>query len=631
MHQVFNLQTYDSFGGPLGLHVDGITRPETAEPRDGLEPIVLLDEHGISWCEHARNALTAELGIEPATEQIDQRAHALHQARLDAATAYLEQCREVGSRTRGPKTKKPIAGFLIAGLPRYGARNVWTQWIPDAETMPLDQLRAEQARVTLEYTTAAVQFILDRAGPGTMLIRCGIHQDEAAPHAHAFFVLADTEGHLGWNRVGQAFGVDKGAPVPQRRSDAALGRHDLGRALQTQFHRDVASRFGLDRGGEDGTSTRTEVDREKGLALRIEEERQEADREAEQRVQHERERARQREQDLAAAHEEQLQDERAERRTITLERDEARQNLAAAQKSVEEAKTEAGEKLSALAAEKIRSERLESDVSAARRAVSAAKRNAATRVSEAVAARDVEWKAVLQKRDEKVRDEAVAARDAEWKAALQKRDERVRDEALAENDRAWRAKVDKLQNENLELSERHIALERQVREAEGSASSHLLKLHSLQTDLKRSDEQVVSPRTERNQAQAAVVTLKQDAAAERSGREAAEHRAETLEGERDEARTTLQKLQDWWTNEAQPYMKAVTAERDALLQTVAQLQDRIKTLVGPKVSEPAPRAAAAIPSRDRRTSPPAAVPVRPDPVAAYRKSRRPSRVVPQRQ
>ena len=25
----------------------------------------------------------------------------------------------IGSRTRGPKTKKPIAGFLIAGLPRY--------------------------------------------------------------------------------------------------------------------------------------------------------------------------------------------------------------------------------------------------------------------------------------------------------------------------------------------------------------------------------------------------------------------------------------------------------------------------------------------------------------------------------
>ena len=485
--------------------------------------------------------------------------------------------------------------------------------------MQLDQLRTEQARVTLEYTTAALRFILDRAGPGTMLVRCGIHQDEAAPHAHAFLVLADTDGRLGWNRVGQAFGVDKGALVPERRSEKALGRHELGRALQTQFHRDVASRFGLERGGEGGTSKRTEVDREKGLALRIEEERQEADREAEQRVQDERERARRHEQNLVAAHEAQLLYERAERRTITGQRDEGRQDLAAAQKSLEAAKTEAGEKLKtaqdriarleadmnaargaeqhqkalvsaadkALAAEKTRSERLGSDVSAARQAVSAAERDA-------------------------------DARDAEWKVTL------------TENDRGWRADIAKLQNDNLGLLERNIALQDQVTDAEGSAGFRLLKLHNLQVDLKRSDEQVVSLRAERDQAQATVAALKQDVATERRGGEAAEHRAVTFEGERDQARTTLQEFKAWCTDLAAPYIDAVTAERDALLQAVAELQDRIKKLVGPKVSEPAPREVAPASSRDRPTSPPTAIPVRPDPVAAYLKSRLHNRVVPQR-
>ena len=647
MRQVFNLQTYDSWGGALGLHVDGIKRPETAEPREGLEPVVLIDEHGRSWRQYASDDLTEELGAKPTAEQIDTRAHALHGARLDAAEAYLEQCREIGSRTRGPKTKKPIAGFLIAGLPRYGARNVWSQWIPDAETMQLDKLRTEQARVTLEYTTAALRFILDRAGPGTMLVRCGIHQDEAAPHAHAFLVLADTDGRLGWNRVGQAFGVDKGALVPKRRSEKALGRHELGRALQTQFHRDVASEFGLERGGEGGTSKRTEVDREKGLALRIEEERQEADREAEQRVQDERERARGHEQKLVAAHEAQLLYERAERRTITGQRDEGRQDLAAAQKSLVAAKTEAGEKLKtaqdriarleadmnaargaeqhqkalvsaadkALAAEKTRSERLESDVSAARQAVSAAER--------AADARDAEWKAALPK----VRAEAVDARDAEWKVALTENDRGWR-VALTENDRGWRADIAKLQNDNLVLLERNTALQGQVTHAEGSAGSSLLNLLNLRADLKRSDEQVVSLRAERDQAQATVAALKQDVATERRGGEAAEHRAVTFEGERDQARTTLQEFKAWCTDLAEPYIDlaapyidAVTAERDALLQTVDALQDRIKKLVGPKVSEPAPREVAPASSRDRPTSPPTAIPVRPDPVAAYLKSR----------
>lgn len=52
---------------------------------------MLLDEHGVSWREHARNDLTAELGTEPNLEQIDERAAALHQARMGAAEAYLKQ------------------------------------------------------------------------------------------------------------------------------------------------------------------------------------------------------------------------------------------------------------------------------------------------------------------------------------------------------------------------------------------------------------------------------------------------------------------------------------------------------------------------------------------------------------
>ena len=109
------------------------------------------------------------------------------------------------------------------------------------------------------------------------------------------------------------------------------------------------------------------------------------------------------------------------------------------------------------------------------------------------------------------------------------------------------ARLRKLKSDNLELLERNNALQDQVRDAEGSAGSRLLKLQNLRADLKRSDEQVVSLRAD-------VAALKQDVATERRGGEAAEHRAVTFEGERDQARTALQELKAWCTDLAAPYI-----------------------------------------------------------------------------
>ena len=319
MYQVFNLKlksTAAISGGKLAQHVVGDIRPKTAKPREGLESILLIDQAGRPLAERAREQLVAERAreqsenvdddvaerareqpenvdddvAERAREQpenvdddvaerardvaehdIAERVRQLDRQAVDEAKEFIKECRKRSRRVRGPKTKNPVAFFMIAGLPRYGEVELWKEWIPNASNLSLADLRSEQNRVTLKYTTAALQFIQQRGGPNMRFVRCAIHQDEAAPHAHAHYVMADADYRLGWNRVGQGFGVDKGAPVPERRSLKALSASELLRQMQTQFNLDVGSKFGLERGGKEGGSTRQPIDREKGIELRLQE------------------------------------------------------------------------------------------------------------------------------------------------------------------------------------------------------------------------------------------------------------------------------------------------------------------------------------------------------------------------
>ena len=178
---------------------------------------------------------------------------------------YAAACRRVGKRTRGRKAE-PVVQFLVAGMPRFGDDESW-------QTMNNGQPVAERLRVGLseQYHRKALQWLLKCAGPGARLVRAVIHNDEAASHMHVQIVAADSDKRLGWNRIRSGF------------ASAAVGRGEHARGLsemQDRFSAEVASVYLLQRGGEPSGAARTAkgrrheaVDRQRGLKLRLDEER----------------------------------------------------------------------------------------------------------------------------------------------------------------------------------------------------------------------------------------------------------------------------------------------------------------------------------------------------------------------
>ena len=201
-----------SVGGGLGKHIDGLSRPDTAVPREGLPGVELLDEHG----------------------QVITREDA--ERRRQEAAAYLEQCRKV--KSRGPKPKG-CAEFIVAGLS-------WDD--------PIERHR--------ELMGEAARHILKCGGPGVRIAHMAMHLDETQPHGHILVVVADGRGRLGWNRVRKGFGM----------TGSESGRALMG-ALQERYHREVASRFGLARGEPGSTAEHEPIDRVAGVKERLEEER----------------------------------------------------------------------------------------------------------------------------------------------------------------------------------------------------------------------------------------------------------------------------------------------------------------------------------------------------------------------
>ncbi len=214
-------------GGGLGKHIDGETRPESAAPREldveggekvALEPVVLLDVEG---------------------EQIDQVAA---KKRVRAAQGYMRECRRNKTRGRQPMG---AATWVFAGPPRY-----------DGEKEP--PWSAEKVRA---WSKDCVKWLVDRAGPGSRLAHCALHQDEGAPHLHATLIVADEQGRLGWNRVRNRFTV-KGKTGTLLMS-----------GLQDNFHEAVGRKHGLERGEVGSSREHAPVDRDLGIRIRVEEER----------------------------------------------------------------------------------------------------------------------------------------------------------------------------------------------------------------------------------------------------------------------------------------------------------------------------------------------------------------------
>ena len=183
-----------------------------------LEPVVLLDEEG---------------------EQIDQQAAG---ERTKSAQAYMQKCRRKKTRGRQPMG---AATWVFAGPPRY-----------DGEKEP--PWSTEQVRA---WSKDCVQWLVDRAGPGSRLAHCALHQDEGAPHLHATLIVADDQGRLGWNRVRNRFTVE-----------GKTGKL-LMSGLQDNFHEAVGRKHGLERGEVGSAREHAPVDRELGVRIRVEEER----------------------------------------------------------------------------------------------------------------------------------------------------------------------------------------------------------------------------------------------------------------------------------------------------------------------------------------------------------------------
>ena len=213
-------------GGGLGKHIDGETRPESAAPREldeggekvALEPVVQLDEEG---------------------EQIDQTAV---KKRVGAAQAYMQKCRRKKTRGRQPMG---ATTWVFAGPPRYDGEKE-SPW------------SSERVRA---WAQDCVKWLVDRAGPGSRLAHCALHQDEGAPHLHATLIVADEQGRLGWNRVRNRFTVE-----------GKTGKL-LMSGLQDNFHEAVGQKHRLERGEVGSGREHAPVDRELGIRIRVEEER----------------------------------------------------------------------------------------------------------------------------------------------------------------------------------------------------------------------------------------------------------------------------------------------------------------------------------------------------------------------
>ena len=213
-------------GGGLGKHIDGETRPESAAPREldiegekvALEPVVLLDGEG---------------------EQIDQKTA---KERVGAAQGYMQKCRRKKTRGRQPMG---ATTWVFAGPPRYDGEKE-APW------------SAEKVRA---WSKDCVEWLVDRAGPGSRLAHCALHQDEGAPHLHATLIVADEQGRLGWNRIRNRFTV-KGKTGTLLMS-----------GLQDNFHEAVGRKYDLERGEVGSAREHAPVDRELGIRIRVEEER----------------------------------------------------------------------------------------------------------------------------------------------------------------------------------------------------------------------------------------------------------------------------------------------------------------------------------------------------------------------
>ena len=289
--QLLRVERRDSISGGLARHVSGALRPDTALPRNGLEPVVDLlgNDAGVVLLEAARvllgkdrrsdsSAVLAAAGKLLGDDVTAARLHAAQRlfenARQDGPDALQAAAQELlpekhlnnpaalrlqlarqlvaekraerkAARRRGP-VPAAYADIIACGPPHYADARAWTE------------------KKVRDFGDATLKFLRTHL-PHSFIVQACIHQDEAAPHIQYALVPIGANGVLGWNAV---------------RDDLPGGSHRARmQMLQDLFHEDVAGHFGLERGQRSSRSRgapwprrHQPVDRALGREIRIAEE-----------------------------------------------------------------------------------------------------------------------------------------------------------------------------------------------------------------------------------------------------------------------------------------------------------------------------------------------------------------------
>ena len=248
--QTCNVQSYDSGGGIL-THALGHSRPETAQAREGVPAVVVLERNA-----QPEKAIRDALAARPS------------------------------KRGRKPKA---TTGWILGGLDSW------------ADQAGAGRTPAETEAQTRAWAADALAW-WKRTFPHSVVLAAGLHLDESTPHMHVVAVMRDSR-----RRVGMEAALPEGAGRPGYTSGGKIIRYPLHErakmmtALHDSYHEAVGRQHGMERGENRRRGRRGEFRRPSEKIARA----QRGQEEAERAIQAERERLERRalqvDRDLAAA------------------------------------------------------------------------------------------------------------------------------------------------------------------------------------------------------------------------------------------------------------------------------------------------------------------------------------------
>ena len=197
--QTCNVRSYDaSAAGPIMAHALGLSRPDSASSRPGIESIVVLEQH-----DDPQGAVVAALAGRPS------------------------------KRGRPPKA---TTGFVLGGLDSWRALTA-------------------AGRSPEEVRDLAVRFGRDALAwwkqrfPHSVVLASAIHMDESTPHLHVVSVMRDETG-----RVGSSTALPGAVDLPTYGEDgkpirySAKARARQMSQLHDSYQAEVCEKYGVGRG-----------------------------------------------------------------------------------------------------------------------------------------------------------------------------------------------------------------------------------------------------------------------------------------------------------------------------------------------------------------------------------------------